>query len=281
MKKLLYPNILLTLALLFFSLLCLPIVFIWKLEQTFFAYVTYLVSAYMTVAVTAYLIRYAKEGYILLHKNPFLHKYLTDLDFKAKVSLYFSFVINLFYSLYTAVEGLYHQSSWFGAMAFYYIVLSIEFFLLLSFFHRKPQSLVHGFRKYRFCGYLLLALTVAIIIISFCIIYNGEAIKYPGYIIYVAAGYTFYNLGMAITNFIRYQKLKNPIYLASKSLTLATAFVSIFFLQTAMFTTFGDNSVWQKQMNIWTGSFVFLFVATMSCFMIWRGSKSITELLGK
>lgn len=40
--------------------------------------------------------------------------------------------------------------------------------------------------------------------------------------------------------------------------------MSLFFLQTAMFAEFGDNSPWQKGMNIGAGAGVFLLAAAIA-----------------
>lgn len=93
-----------------------------------------------------------------------------------------------------------------------------------------------------------------------------------------AAGYAFYNLTMAVRGLIRYRKLPNPVYSASKALALAAAFVSMFFLQTSMFAAFGDGGARQRYLNMGTGGCVFLLIAAMALFMIRRGDRSIQAL---
>lgn len=137
------------------------------------------------------------------------------------------------------------------------------------------------YKKYSFCGYLLLILTIALIGMGSYMIHNGKVTVYPGHIIFAAAGYTFYTFITAILNIVKYRKLKNPIYSASKMITLATALISVFSLQTAMFEAFGKDVMQQRQMNILTGFCVFVMIIAMAIFMIIYGRHSIKVIQQK
>nr|WP_326185884.1 hypothetical protein [uncultured Oscillibacter sp.] len=252
-------------------------VFVRGLEDTALAYAVYAVSAYTTMAAVAWLAWLWKKGRALLHKNAFFHRYLTDLAFKAEVSLHISFGVTLFYCVYKAAAGLYYRSAWLGSMAFYYFVLGAVRFQLLRHVRGGRGTREQALQKYRFCGYLLLVLTLALGLMSFYTIYEGRAVEYPGYIIYAAAGYAFYSLTMAVCNLARYRKLQNPVYSAAKALALAAALVSIFFLQASMFAAFGDGGAWQRQMSMATGGCVFLLIALMALFMIRRGARLLRD----
>lgn len=54
--------------------------------------------------------------------------------------------------------------------------------------------------------------------------------------------------------------------------------MSLFFLQTAMFAEFGDNSPWQKGMNIGAGAGVFLLVAAIAVWTLLRGARGLARL---
>lgn len=277
LKKLLHPNALALSFLLAVSAAALPAVFIKRLEDTAFAYAAYVLSAYTLTAAALRIPPLTKKVRDCLHRNPWLHRYITEADFKAEVSLYLSLAINLFYSIYKGAAGIWFHSAWFGAMAFYYLVLSTERFLLLRSVRGKEQNPLLSWKKYRFCGYILLLLTVAVVAFVFYTIYEGHVIKYQGYIIYGAAGYTFYQFGFAIANLVKYRRLGNPVYSASKIIALATALVSTFSLQTAMLAAFGGNGTWQKQMNLWTGLGVLAAIVVMALFMIGYGTRAIRK----
>lgn len=278
LKALLYPPGVSVALLVPFSGAGLAAVFMRDLGETAFAYAVYAVSAYTAVTAALHLVLLWKMGKALLYKNAFFHRYMTDLAFRAEASLHISLGVTLFYCVYKAAAGFYYHSAWLGSIAFYYIVLGIVRFLLLRHLRRGKGTPAQAFRQYRSCGYLLLVLTLALGIVGFYTIYEEKAVEYPGYMIYAAAGYAFYNLTMAVRGLIQYRKLQNPVYSAGKALSLAAAFVSMFFLQTSMFAAFGDGGARQRYLNMGTGGCVFLLITAMALFMIRRGSRSIQAL---
>ena len=274
LKKVICPHVSLVILLALASAIALTVVFIKGLEESIFAYGIYAVSAYSLTIVVVRLVFLWKVGKGKLHNNAFYHRYSTDLDFKAVVSIHLSLAVTLFYCVTKAVAGIYYRSAWFGSLAFYYIVLGFVRYLLLRHIRREQGNTQQAYKKYGFCGYLLLVLTVALSAVSFHAIYDNKAIEYPGFLIYAAAAFTFYNLTMSIFNLIRYRKLNNPIYSASKILAFATASVSLFFLQTSMFSTFGDGRKWQYYMNMGTGAVVFVLIVCIAVFMIRTGMRA-------
>lgn len=213
-----------------------------------------------------------------LHRVSLLHRYLAEPEFRAEVSLYLSLGLNLLYALYKSAAGLYYRSAWFGSMALYYILLGAERFYLLRHVRSGRQDRPRQLRGCRFCGCLLLALTAAILAMGFHTISGGRSIRYPGSMIYAAAAYTFYSLGAAAANLVRCRRLDSPVHAAARAVTLATALVSLFFLQTAMFASFGDGAPWQASMSLATGIGVLLLISGMALFMIIHTSRSIAAL---
>lgn len=215
-----------------------------------------------------------KKGKQRLMRYRLFNRYMTDMAFRAEVSLYLSLGINLLYSIYEVVSGFIYHSVWFGTLAFYYMVLSLERFSLLNYVRKKSKTKTGIYKRYRFCGFLLIALNIAVCGMSILVIMNGQTATYPGHMIYAVAGYTFYNLISAVINVIKYNKKTDPLYTASKILTLSTALFSMFSLQNAMLSVFGTANM-QRNMNIITGLVVFLMLLFMAVYMIWKGSKMI------
>lgn len=249
------------------SAACLVLIFTRGWEDTLFAYAVYPLSAYCASALaygTSIVIPQLRDR---LHENGHYHRYATDLHFKAEVSLYFSLAVTFFFSVYKAVMGVVFRSAWLGAIAAYYILLAVMRFSLLR---RIRAGRVDG--SCRGCGALLLVLTAALGAINFYSIYRGQAVEYPGFMIYAAAAFTFYQLTMAIWNLLRYRTLRIAVYTASKILALASSLVSLFFLQTAMFRVFGDGGAWQQTMNLATGGAVYLIILVLAVQLL-RGSS--------
>lgn len=261
------------------TFLLLFIIFSHHMNHTIIAYVIYLFSAYSLIIDILAVSTKINKLKNILDQNSLYHRYNTDLAFKAEVSLYLSLGINIIYSVYKAFAGIYYHSLWFGTVAFYYIILSVERFLLLHHVRKKDNDEITLLKKYCLCGYLLFTLTIAIIGMSVYMIHEGEASTYPGHIIYAAAGYTFYSFISAIINSVKYRQSSNPMYHASKMITLSTALISVYSLQTSMFAAFGNDYMQQRLMNMTTGFVVFFVVICIALFMIIRGKKQLHKVM--
>lgn len=246
-NKLLRPRLVLLAPLAVLSAAALAAVFTLGLEDTAMAYASYVLSAYSLAAVTLRLITGARRWHSRALENRHVKRYRTDLDFRLRLRLTVSLGVNLCYSVYKAALGLLLGSVWFGAMAAYYLVLSEARFLLLR---GGTGSLLAGYKKRRFCGWLLAVMTVPIAVTGAVSVYTGGATEYPGHLIFAAAAYTFYSLTMAIVNICRFRSAGSPVYSAANALALMTALVSMFFLQGAMFLAFGDGSSMERDMNL-------------------------------
>ena len=246
-NKLLRPRLVLLAPLAVLSAAALAAVFTLGLEDTAIAYASYVLSAYSLAAVTLHLITEERRWHSRALENRHVKRYRTDLDFRLRLRLTVSLGVNLCYSVYKAALGLLLGSVWFGAMAAYYLVLSEARFLLLR---GGTGSLLAGYKKRRFCGWLLAVMTVPIAVTGAVSVYTGGATEYPGHLIFAAAAYTFYSLTMAIVNICRFRSAGSPVYSAANALALMTALVSMFFLQGAMFLVFGDGSSMERDMNL-------------------------------
>ena len=246
-NKLLRPRLVLLAPLAVLSAAALAAVFTLRWEDTAMAYASYVLSAYSLAAVTLHLITEARRWHSRALENRHVKRYRTDLDFRLRLRLTVSLGVNLCYSVYKAALGLLLGSVWFGAMAAYYLVLSEARFLLLR---GGTGSLLAGYKKRRFCGWLLAVMTVPIAVTGAVSVYTGGATEYPGHLIFAAAAYTFYSLTMAIVNICRFRSAGSPVYSAANALALMTALVSMFFLQGAMFLAFGDGSSMERDMNL-------------------------------
>ena len=112
-------------------------------------------------------------------------------------------------------------------------------------------------------------------------ILGKKMISYPGHIIYVVALYTFYNFIIAIINLIKYRKMDNPIFSAVKMISLSTACMSMFVLQSALISAFGNDMNYAFLMNSLTGTFVLLIVIGIAIYMITKANKIIKEIKGE
>ncbi len=139
---------------------------IFKIESPAARYAAYLASAYALI-VTCTGIVYVKPAVVAVKKyvsgRPLMKKlrstrlggkYLTDARFRAGVSLYQGFFINLLYIAMKLVSGIVYRSAWFIALAVYYILLAVMRLMLARRLNARDEA--EELRRYRLCGIMLL-----------------------------------------------------------------------------------------------------------------------------
>ena len=216
-------------------------------EDSPFAYVSYLLSAYaLTIFVAAGVSAARPAAKRFLHRVPLTHRYITDRYFKVRSGLVLSLFINLCYAGFKLACAVWYSSFWDGALASYYILLcAVRLYLIRRVpANTKEQNTVRELHSYRATGLFLFGLDLALGVIATQIVMDGYGSNYPGMLIYVAAMHAFYSLTTAILTLVRYRKLRSPVLSAAKAVGLTTALVPIFNLETAMIAQFGAEQVY-------------------------------------
>lgn len=245
------------------------------LENSPIAYIAYVLSAYALVAFICRFPDLIKVIKKILHGNPHSKRYITEAEHRAKISIYSGFCIHLIYSVFKLASGIYYSSVWLGAEAVYHITISIIQFLMLRSMQAKSENTVSEWSIYRICGALMLLLNLTISAFVLMTVFQNKGYVYSGIVIYATAAYTFYRLIIAFVQIGKFRKLKRPILSASKFLNLSASLTSLFALQTAMLTQFGDETINAKVMNAFTGAFVCFSVIYIAVSMIIRSTKEI------
>lgn len=246
-------------------------------------YLAYLFSAYSLLIVCISTGKMAKGGaWQRLHRNPYIHRYLTDLPFQTHVSLYLSLGINLLFAGIKLFLGVYYRSVWFGTLAVYYGMMAMIRFVLLRHVSRAGigQDIRAEFKYYRLCGVILLLMNSALAGVVILVVRKDRGFYYAGYLIYVVALYAFYNTITAVRDVVRYRKYQSPVLSAAKAVKLAAALVSMLALETAMLMQFdnGQNAPQSKQiMTAATGGGVCAIVFAMAVFMIVQSTKRLRK----
>ena len=245
------------------------------------AYLSYVLSFYSLIVVCIRMVGHIRNIKRKLYENKVKNLYLTDRELRIQVSLYSGLLINTCFACFKVVMGFLYQSKWLFAMAGYNMILSIMRFIL-AYRELKDKKVKTAdqyqkiaLRSYWLCGWLMVLLNFAISVIVMIVIFDEHTIAYPGYMIYAIAAYSFYCLITAIINVVKYWKLENPIYAAIKRIVLAKALVSIFTLQVAMLTQFGDlDRLSFKLANAATGFAICSAIMILAVFMIHNKKSS-------
>lgn len=288
-KKLLFPPRWLLIALSAVSAAALIFVFVNGLEQTIPAYIVYVLAFYTLSVVCVYLSAVLpslfKNARHRVYANPFGERYLTDAQYRTRISLFSSLCINLIYVGINVLSFVLYRSMWFICLAVYYSILAVMRFLLSRYAHKKGFGTDHfgELRRTILCSGILLTVNFALSGAVLMMLYQNKGYEYHGVLIYVMAAYTFYTTAHAVAGLVKYRRYNSPVMTMSKVISLSAALVSMLSLETAMFSQFGQDmdadSKWL--MIVLTGAGVSLCVVVMSVFMIIKSVNEIKSLKGE
>lgn len=281
--KILYPPIWLIILLTVVSAVALSTVFIKGWNESPAAYVVYVLSFYTLTALTLFAVMVLPKQYKkmkqMVHDHPIGNRYMTDAAFKVRISLFVSLGINLAYSVFKLGSGFYYRSLWIGAIAVYYILLSMIRFVLLYHMERKKDAgIIAEYHSYRITAVLMMCINLTLSGIVLNMILSKKTPAISDVFVITSATYTFYILTVSIMDLIKYRKYKSPVMSAAKAIRFAQALVSLLSLEASMLVQFGDDESYRRLMLALTGAAVCVIVLSMSVYMIMRSTTEIKKL---
>ena len=237
----------------------------------------YAVAFYSLVVVCARIPRIVKKVQKGLHSNKYSHRYLTDKELRMKFSMYRGLIIGIGFAVFKTITGLVYHTPWLYAMAGYNVIMSLMRFVVVYQTQRKGLTEEAKERRANIsawiCGWLMMVLNIAVSVIMYMVIVLKQTIEYHEIVVIALAAYTFYCFTMAVVNVIKYRK-KNFVYSTIKNIDLVKAIVSIFTLQVAMLTRFGEEGTLDMGlMNTLTGIAVTIAINTIAALMLARTNK--------
>lgn len=243
---------------------------------------SYVLSFYALIVLCAAVPGMIRFGLNVRENNRYVHRYVTDLEYRTKTSLYASLMINALYAAMQLYMGYANHTVWFYALSGYYALLAImRFFLLrdalLLGFHRDRLTQL---KHYRFCGAILLLLNQAISVIVAYIVWQNRGFSYHEIATIAMAAYSFMSITLAIMNAVKYRRRENPTLSAAKMISLASAMVSILSLETAMISAFdtAHDELFRRVMTTSTGGGICALVLAMAVYMIVTSTKEIRAI---
>lgn len=251
--------------------------------------VAYVLSAYALIITITGIIRIVRmicnmELPPLLKKIvsiPVIGRLIVEHTFRTQVALYPGFLINVVYVIWKLSFGIYYKSAWFISLALYYLVLAWMRLSLIRPFSEKGETRKKAeLKRYRFCGASLFVINIALTGIVVLAVKKANGFTYPGYMIYVMAMYAFYSVITAVINLVKYRKYGSPVLSAAKVISLTTAMVSMFSLESAMLAQFADagQTALKKIMTECTGGVICVIVIGMAVYMMFRSTKELRKI---
>lgn len=280
LKRFLFPPIVLIIIFSILSAFALIYSFLGNNVLPAIQYFSYILSAYALTIICCRIPNIVKWIKAIKNKNKYYVRYKNDAKLRVKLSLYINVISNSLFSVFHLILGILYQSIWAYSLAGYYILLStIRFFLLGDTKKNFENDLLFQWKRYRFCGIALILMNLALAVIVFLIIRQNKGFSYHFIYTIGMAVFTFIITTIAIINVVRYRKYKQPIYSATKFVSLTSAFVSMLSLETAMLNAFGsanNGNIRQTIMSI-TGGIVCIFVLLLGVYMVFYSSKKIKK----
>ena len=282
-KALLFPHLAFMILLVPVSAVLLVGSMVFVGTESVIAYISYVLSAY-TLTVWCFKIPYLIKFFkAFKNENKYIIKWQSDARLRVNVSLFGSLAWNALYGLFQLCLGFYHHTFWFASLGAYYICLAVMRFFLASHTRRYApgEKMRTELKKYRACGWVFLAMNLALALIIFFMVYWNRTFQHHMITAIAMAAYTFTALTAAIISVIKYRKYNSPVYSASKAISLAAALVSMLTLESTMLTTFGDGTMTataQKWMLGATGGAISVLIVSTAIYMIAVGTKKLKEL---
>ncbi|MBR2496390.1 MAG: hypothetical protein IKB66_03990 [Clostridia bacterium] len=278
-KALLFPHIAIMIILIPIATVFLVYSMVYLGTNSIVAIISYVIAFY-TLLIWCFkiphLIKFFKN---FKNQNKYAKKWQEDTNLRVNVSLYGTLFLNVAYALLNLGLGFTHKTFWFYSLAAYYIILALMRFFLASYTTKNAPgtNYMEELKKYRVCGIIFLILNLALSVIIFFMVYWNRTFNHHEITTIAMAAYTFTSFTLAIINMVKYRKNNSPVYLASKSINLASTCVSMLTLESTMLTTFGKNmSILTRQIFLASlGGAISIFVILMAIYMIIKGTKEI------
>lgn len=273
-KKVLFPPLWVVALLTLASVGCLVCLLALEDLLPFVTYCFYAVWAIWLTLFCCALPKIIKKIRLFVATNKMVQRYKTDGKFKLSVTLAVGTATSAFFCLFYLVMGFQQPSWWFFALLGYYFLLAG---LRVMFLARVRKNKTESWWTFVVCGAVLFVTTLFLGLMVFLIVRANKGASY-GFIATIAvATLTFSTTTLAIVNFVRYAKSKNPTVLATKAVSLATSLVSMLSLTTAMIGAFGsaEDVMFRQIVTATMGTCVCVFVMAMSLWMLVVGIRQL------
>ena len=113
-------------------------------------------------------------------------------------------------------------------------------------------------------GIYLLVLDALVGAIMIYTIQSGRVIRYSGTVLFGFVIYTVYSLSSSIIGMKRYLNDNQPLYFATRNMTLASALMSVFNLQYSVLVTLGASSYIIDRIIVFSGFSIFFVIILLA-----------------
>lgn len=283
LNAILLPHVAITVVISIIATVCLAYTAINLAPDNVISIISYVLSAYALTLICFRIPDMIKLFKYLKNENKYVTTLRGDVQLRVKISLYGTLIFNAIYAIFQLCLGFYHGSVWFFSLFFYYILLASMRFFLLQYTrkHGAGENMRAELRRTRICGILLLIMNLALAGIVIYIVWRFRVIEHHEITTIALAAYTFTALTLAIVSIFRYRKYNSPILSTTKSISFASALVSLFTLESTMLTVFSAEDTpagFEQIMSAVTGGAIMLLIISMAIATIIKSTKELKKL---
>ena len=205
----------------------------------------------------------------------FTRHFYRSYAFRSLVLTGCSFVFNIGFTLFLCVIALRLDSAWYGALAVYYILLTITRGGMLiqtsvdEYKFKDNPTALHKAKvgTYLYTGIMILFLTAAFAVSVVEVTLEGSGVRVPAWAIYAFAAFTAARLFMGVWHFVKSSNFKDLTTRSAQYINMTTALVSLLPLQTALLSLIKTDLV-PAMINGATGGLVCLAELSLGIYMI-------------
>jgi len=281
LERILYPPRLVLLIVPTASFAALAYIFRAGLSESAAAYIVYCMSAYSLSVIVSAVIRGQKKLRERIKRSPLfvgimsnrtVRKYMDDMHFRGGVGIYQGMAVNFLYVVFRTGTGIMYSSVWFISMAVYHMVLGCMRAVLIYGYRRRDGN---EYRFYRICAYMLFGLNIPMGGMILLMVRTDTSAAYPEYVIYLSALFTFYTMIISVVNMVKCRRAGSPVLSAARVISFVSAMMSMLGLQTAMISTFSEESdSFRTMMNGITGGVIYGIVIVTAVLMLMKGKRA-------
>ena len=218
--------------------------------------------------------KYFSSGYNIGMKKAInfgkvLSRLLKNDALRLSISLFVGMILNFLYIASNLASAFLYRNIWCATLTVYHgIFLLLRFYLLSSRRRCKTdtQTRVVCLRT----GIFLLFLDLAATLMMIYTIRLGSPIKYSGVVLVGFAIYTIYSLTASIRGVKKHSNDNQTLHFAARTMTLASALLSVFNLQYSLLITIGVSSYIKDRVVVISGLLVFVTIILLSVRLVVR-----------
>lgn len=243
------------------------------------AYILYLIMSYCFIIFSVKLYDTGKLVWNnIINKNRYLKEYYNNPKLRYKVSLYSSLFLNIIYTLFKLVTGIFYRSLWLISFAIYYFILVMLRLNIAKGELKRDGSINDEYERYRNVGIILLFINVFLVVVILVIVNQHIVRPYNQIVAITVACYTFFLMIKSVISLIKYRKYNSPLMSSAKIINVVTSMISMLSLEIIMLSTFGpEETEFNEIMVMATGGGISAIIIAISLGMIIKATEWLNK----